>query len=65
MKTATRVGRLEQVLRTSLCPVCRDWGPVACVAGPEDPLPWPAVCPVCGRVTTRVRLIMGVAWEAL
>ncbi len=65
MKAARRVGRLEQVLRVPLYPICGDWGPVACIAGPKDPLPWPVVCPVCGRDTTRVRLIVGVAWEAL
>ncbi len=60
-----RVGRLEQVLRTPSCRICRDWGPVACLTAPEDPLPWSAVCPVCRRDTTRVRLILGVGWEAL
>ncbi len=65
MRTARRVGRLEQVVRTPLCPVCGGWGPVACLARPEDSLPWPAVCPGCGRDTTRVRLLIGVAWETL
>ncbi len=58
------MGRLEQVLRPLLCHVCGDWGPVACLVSPEDPWPWPAVCPNCGRDTTWVRLIVGVAWEA-
>ncbi len=65
MRTVRRVGRLEQVVRTPLCPLCRDWGPVACLAGPDVPLPWPAVCPDCGRDTIRVRLLVGVAWETL
>ncbi|MDP9359160.1 MAG: hypothetical protein M3R02_28525 [Chloroflexota bacterium] len=65
MRTARRVGRLEQVLRAPLCPVCREWGPVACLANPDDPLPWPTIRPDCGHDTTRVRLIVGVAWETL
>ncbi|MDP9355377.1 MAG: hypothetical protein M3Q71_16965 [Chloroflexota bacterium] len=65
MRTARRVGRLEQVLRTPPYPVWCNWGPVACLASPEALLPWPAVYPDCGRDTTRVRLIVGVAWESL
>ncbi len=65
MKRARRVRQLEQVLRAPRCPICRAWGPVACLAEPDAPLPWPVVCPDCGRDTTRVRLILGVNWESL
>ncbi len=59
-----RLGQLGQRIPAPPCPVCPAWGPIACVAAPEDPLPWPALCPVCGRVTTLVRVI-GVDGETL
>ncbi len=59
-----RVGRLGQRIPAPSCPVCREWGPIACLAASEDPLPWPAVCPICGRETTLV-CIIGVDGEAL
>ncbi len=59
-----RVERLGRRIPVPPCLVCHNWGPVACVAAPEDPLPWPPVCPLCGRVMTLVRIV-GVDGEAL
>ncbi len=64
-RLARRVGQLGQTIPAPPCLVCRDWGPVACVAKIDDPWPWPAACPGCGRDTTPVRLLGGVAWETL
>lgn len=44
----SRLAMLEQRQRPA-CPHCADWLPTVVVEGVAAPLPYPAVCPLCGR----------------
>ncbi len=48
-----RVVALEQRPRPA-CPQCADWFPTVVVEGMDAPLPYPAVCPSCGRQVIRL-----------
>ena len=69
MKTLTRrVARVGSHYATMGCPTCRGWPAVQLVGVPEgwqegDPvdLPYPAVCPSCGRdPVAEVRVYIGI-----
>ncbi len=49
----SRVVALEQRPRPA-CPQCADWSPTVVVAGMDAPLPYPIVCPSCGRRVIRL-----------
>ncbi len=49
----SRLVALEQRPRPA-CPRCADWSPTVVVAGMDAPLPYPAVCPSCGRRVIRL-----------
>lgn len=44
----SRLAALEQRPRPP-CPQCADWLPTVVVEGADAPLPYPKVCPSCGR----------------
>ncbi len=48
-----RVVALEQRPRPS-CPQCADWMLTVVVEGADAPLPYPIVCPSCGRRAIRL-----------
>jgi len=49
----SRVVALEQRPRPP-CPQCADWSPTVIVEGTNAPLPYPTVCPSCGRRVIRL-----------
>lgn len=49
----SRVVALEQRPRPA-CPRCADWLPTVVVEGTDAPLPYPTVCPSCGRQVIRL-----------
>ncbi len=48
-----RLVALEQRPRPA-CSQCTDWLPTVVVEGTDAPLPYPAVCPSCGRQVIRL-----------
>lgn len=49
----SRVVALEQRPRPP-CPRCADWLPTVVIEGADAPLPYPPVCPSCGRQVIRL-----------
>ncbi len=49
----SRLVALEQRPRPP-CPQCADWLPTVVVEGAYAPLPYPPVCPSCGRRVIRL-----------
>jgi len=49
----SRLVALEQRPRPS-CPQCADWLPTVVVEGTDAPLPYPTICPLCGRRVIRL-----------